>query len=199
MISRNHWISSCLGLLATLLAGCVSSLPAVENISEIGTGEVIVVGSMELNPPLETIEQKLDGYGSERLKNKLIVVTDNKWRVKQGPVSSGDEYFEAILGEPFYIKSGNKPFYLLEGVIYTHLSGGGADSVYLPGGLKVEVQPGDKAVYIGKVRYSRNEYFDITKAEIVDDYERANAAFKKKFGAKYNLRKAIVTPVKQKK
>lgn len=36
------------------------------------------------------------------------------------------------------------------------------------------------------------------RAEIVDDYERANAPFKKKFGAKYNLRKALAVPVRQK-
>lgn len=185
-------------LLLLSLAGCVSSRPAVESLADVGAGEVIVVGRVDLTPPLEAADQHLDSLGSGRMKNKLYVVTDTKLRVKQGPVSSGDEYFETVLGEPFYIKGGNKPFYMLEGVIYTEASQAGVESVYLPGGLKVDVQPNDKAVYIGKLHYVRNEYFDIVKAEIVDDYDRANAAFKKKFGAKYNLRKALAVPVRQK-
>lgn len=188
------------GLLALYLlslTGCVSSRPAVESLADVGAGEVIVVGRVELSPPLEAADQYLDSMGSGRMKNKLFVVTDTKLRVKQGPVGSGDEYFETVLGEPFYIKGGNKPFYMLEGVIYTSVSQAGVDSVYLPGGLKVDIQPNDKAVYIGKLRYVRNEYFDIVKAEVVDDYDRANAAFKKKFGAKYNLRKALAAPVRQ--
>lgn len=189
------------GLLAICLlslTGCVSSRPAVESLADVSAGEVIVVGRVELSPPLEGIEQNLDSMGSGRMKNKLYVVTDEKLRVKEGPIGSGDEYFEATLGDFFYIKGNNKPFYMLEGVIYTSVTNGGIDYVYLPGGLKVDIQPGDKAVYIGKLRYVRNEYFDITKAEVLDDYDRANAAFKKKFGAKYNLRKALVVPVRQK-
>ena len=69
--------------------------------------------------------------------------------------------------------------------------------VFFPGGLKVSVKPGDKAVYIGTVQYHRNEFFDITKVAIVDDYERANTEFKKKFGKKHTLRKALLTSVKQ--
>ena len=178
------------------MSGCTTSRPAVESGSDVGPNEVIVVGRVELSPPLEDADQILDSIGSGRLKNKLFVVTDEKWREKSGPISIGDEYFEATLGEPFYIKSNNKPFYFLKGVIYTEATGSGMDNVELPGGVKVEIHSNDKAVYVGTIRFVRNEYFDITKAQIIDDYDRANAAFKKKFGVKYNLRKALVMPLK---
>jgi hypothetical protein len=63
-------------------------------------------------------------------------------------------------------------------------------------GLKVSLKPGEKAVCIGTVRYNHNEFLEITKASIVDDYERANAEFKKKFGSRYPPHKALLTPAK---
>jgi hypothetical protein len=67
---------------------------------------------------------------------------------------------------------------------------------YFPGGLKVALKPGDRAVYVGTVQYHRNEFFEVTKTVIIDDYARANAEFKQKFGAKYPLRKALLATVK---
>jgi molybdopterin synthase catalytic subunit len=62
--------------------------------------------------------------------------------------------------------------------------------------LKVSIKPGDKAVYVGTVQYHRNEFFEVTKVTIVDDYDHANAEFKKKFGARYPLHKALLTSAK---
>jgi hypothetical protein len=51
-------------------------------------------------------------------------------------------------------------------------------------------------VYVGTLRYHRNEFFRITKTEIVDDYERANAEYPRLSGARFPLRKAMAVPVK---
>ncbi len=64
---------------------------------------------------------------------------------------------------------------------------------YFPGGLKVSLRPGDRAVYVGTAQYHRNEFFEIARASVVDDYERADAEFKKKFGTKYPLHKVLLT------
>ncbi len=186
------------GLAATLaalgLAGCATEHPAVDNLTQVTANEVIVVGRIEVSPPLDDKDQVLHGIGTGRFKNKVYVATGEQWREKAGRLESGDEYFEATLGEPFYINGGEKPFYMLTGIIYTTVTSDGAmDTVNLPGGLKVNFHAGDRAVYIGTLRYTRNDYFDITKAQIIDDYARANAAFKKKFGVKYDLKKADVS------
>ena len=191
-----RWIPA--ALLIAGMAGCAVPRQPVENVAELGPDDVIVVGRVELNPPLEGNDQVLTGFNTDQLKGKMYVITDENWREKHGPVGSGDEYFEAKVGEPFYIKSNHKSFFVLEGIIYTIMTGRTWETVEVPGGLKVELHSNDKAVYIGTLRYSRNEYFDITKSQIIDDYDRANAAFKKKFGVKYNLRKALVTPIKVK-
>jgi hypothetical protein len=62
--------------------------------------------------------------------------------------------------------------------------------------LRATLRPGDKAVYIGTIRYHRDEFFTISRIQIVDDYGHANAEFKKKFGSKHSLRKALLTAVK---
>jgi hypothetical protein len=180
------------------MAGCASRV-AVDDLSAVATQEVIVVGRIELTPPLTDEDQILHGIGTGKFKNKVFVITSEEWYDKQGGIEPGDDAFEATLGEPFYIKGPNKPFYFLTSVIYTEVSSKGAmRNVNLPGGVKIDLRNKDKAVYIGTIRYTRNEYFDITRAEINDDYDRANAAFKKKFGAKYNLRKALAVPMRGK-
>ena len=61
-----------------------------------------------------------------------------------------------------------------------------------PGGLRVALKEGDRAVYIGTLRYHRNEFFDITDVAVVDDYAAANAEYMKKFGNGVSLRKALM-------
>ncbi len=192
-----RWLSGV--LLLTAMAGCTAPRPAVDDVSTVGSQEVIVVGRIELTPPLTDGDQILKGIGTGKFKNKVFVITNEEWQDKQGGIELGDDFFEATLGEPFYIKGPNKPFYFLSSVIYTEVSSNGAmRNVNLPGGVKIELRSKDKAVYIGTIRYTRNEYFDITRAEINDDYDRANAAFKKKFGVKYSLRKALAVPMRNK-
>lgn len=103
---------------------------------------------------------------------------------------------EAKIGKTFFVRSSNKSFFILSGMLFLDIGGKESNRAYFPGGLKVALKPGDKAVYIGVIQYHRNEFFEITKSVIVDDYERTNIEFKKKFGTKYTLRKALLTPVK---
>lgn len=186
-------------LVALTVAGCAVPIPAVNSMSEVHSHEVAVVGEIVINPPLDEKDQNLQSIGSGQFKNKAYFVTDTKWREKTGPIDIGDQAFETTLGQPFYVKLADKPFYILSGVIYTDVQANAVpDSVNLPGGLRVNLHPNDRAVYIGTIRFTRNEYFDITKAQIIDDYARANAEFKKKFGVHYNLRKALVEPLSEK-
>jgi len=46
------------------------------------------------------------------------------------------------------------------------------------------------------LRLHRDEFNEVTKAEILDQYARASAEFKKKFGERAVLRKAIAKPLK---
>jgi hypothetical protein len=47
-------------------------------------------------------------------------------------------------------------------------------------------------VYIGTLRYHRDEFFEISRVVVVDEYAQANAEFVKKFGTRYPLRKVLL-------
>jgi len=186
-------------LLLGALSACVGAArEPVDSLSGLGGDETLVVGRIEIVPPLRKDEQKLKGLGTGNFENKVFLLTDDHYRVlTEEPVMA--DYagrIEAILGKNFFVRSNSKPFFILGGMMYLDLGGREMNRAYFPGGLKVTLKPGDKAVYVGAVQYHRNEFFEITKATIVDDYDRTNAEFKKKFGTKTPLRKALLTPVK---
>jgi hypothetical protein len=186
-------------LLLGALSACVGpAREPVDSLSGLNGGETVVVGRIELVPPLRKNEQKLKGLGTGNFENKIILIADEQYRTLTDEPGMADYAgrIEAILGKNFFVRSDSKPFYILGGMLYLDLGGREMNRAYFPGGLKVSLKPGDKAVYVGTVRYHRNEFFEITKAAIVDDYDRANAEFKKKFGTKYPLRKALLTTVK---
>ena len=181
------------------LSACVGAArEPVDSLSGLGGDETVVVGRIELVPPLRKDEQKLKGLNSGSFENKVFLLADEHYRVLTEEPGMADYAgrIEAILGKNFFVRSHSKPFFILGGMMYLDLGGREMNRAYFPGGLKVSIKPGDKAVYVGTVQYHRNDFFEVTKAAIVDDYDRANAEFKKKFGAKYPLRKALLTPVK---
>lgn len=182
-----------------LLGACVGpAREPVDSLSGLNGGETVVVGRIELVPPLRKNEQKLKGLGTGNFENKIILIADGQYRTLTDEPGMADYAgrIEAKFGQTFFVRSDNKPFYILGGMMYLDLGGSEMNRAYFPGGLKVSLKPGDKAVYVGTVQYHRNEFFEITKATVIDDYGRANAEFKKKFGAKYPLRKALLTTVK---
>ena len=191
-------LAASLLLLGTLSACVGAAREPVDSLSGLGGNETVVVGRIELVPPLRKDEQKLKGLGTGNFENKIILIADeqNRTLTKEPEIADYAGRIEAILGKKFFVRSNSKPFFILGGIMYLDLGGREMNRAYFPGGLKASLKPGDKAVYVGTVQYHRNEFFEVTKAAIVDDYERANAEFKKKFGAKYPLRKALLTPVK---
>lgn len=186
-------------LLGAALGACVGSArEPLGNLSELGSDETIVVGRVELVPALQKDEQKIKGLNSASFEKKLFLFADEKYRVfKQEPQL--DDYagrIEATIGNNFFVRSNSKTFHILGGMMYLEVGGKEMNRAYFPGGYKATIRPGDKAIYIGTIQYHRNEFFDISKVSIVDDYDRANIEFKNKYGGKYTLSKALLTPAK---
>ena len=98
----------------------------------------------------------------------------------------------APLGQTFFVRSRAAPFYVLGGMLILEMGGSRVDRAYFPGGLKVEVKPGDRAVYIGTLRYHRDEFFEVSKTVVVDDYAGASAEFVRRFGDGQGLRKSLM-------
>lgn len=191
-------LATSLLLLATVLAASGCSIPVqvppADKLTDAQHGSVIIVGRVELDPPLDDKDQILESIGSGRQRKKLYINITPKLVKEDDAPMIGPEFIEETMGEFFFVKRVPKATYVQDMMIYTSITGNRWEYVKLPGGLRVDLRDDDRAVYIGTLRFTRNEYFDITKAQIIDDYAGANAAFKKKFGAHFNLRNSVVIP-----
>lgn len=183
--------------LATALAGCGLTRPAITDLSQLGADEVLIVGSVKLTPPLDEQDQK-DSWNvavAGGYKNKVRVLTGDQWREVTPPLTM-DDYRNNIhldLGGTGFASMPRKTFYILLGAILMDDSNPN-DVAYLPGGFKINVRDDDRAIYIGTLHYHRDEFFKIRKVRVEDDYDRAAADFRKQFGKGAKLRKALAKP-----
>ena len=188
--------------LAILAALCATSAVVLagprkpaSSFAELGRDETIVVGRVEFVPPLSEHDQRLRGPMSKKFRNKVFLMAEPEYRELTEEPGFGDfkGRIDATLGEEFAVRSRSEPFFIIAGVMYLSLGHGMPDLAYFPGGLKAAIRPGDRAVYIGTIRYHRNEFFEISSIEITDDFERVQAEFRRRFGDQHPLRKALLT------
>ena len=171
---------------------------AINSFKKLRANETIVVGRVELVPALHEHEQRLRGPMSGKYENKIFLMIDAElWELTEEP-GWGDfkGRIDAPFGEEFIVRSSNEPFYVIAGMMILSLGHGSQDRAFFPGGLKVDIRPGDKAVYIGTIRYHRDEFFEITNAEIIDDYDRVKREFEERLGVRYPLRKRLLSRVR---
>lgn len=188
-------------VLSLLLQGCSIGgkfLAEVGSLSAIKKDEVVIVGTIDLKPKLDKDEQELDpkgvwdvmGYGGKN-KNRSMITFNSK------PVSSGYKYvINPELGKVFFFSVPRDLKYIVDGEILTVFSRFGSEKIILPTGFKINIKAKDKAVYIGKIRYIRDDFNSITRVEFKDDYKNALKQFRKKFGKKYKLRKSLIVKMK---
>jgi hypothetical protein len=175
----------------------------VTRLSDIGSDSVVVVGRLELQPPLKPNEQQLkmgtiDPFdAADRFRDRGFL-----WfgRVADMPAEKGDFVMNPHLGELYFLRVPKNTPYLLGGYIMAQYvtrmisprSMAVDDArIEIPGGVRYDMRPGDRAIYVGTLVLHRDEFNEVTKAVIVDDYPAAAAAFRKRFGQGTDLRKAI--------
>jgi hypothetical protein len=169
----------------------------VASFGEVGERDAVLVGRVEIVPPLDKSAGDVGALNARVYRDTMFLLADEqRTKLTQEPgVADYAGRIEATPNKTFFVGSSRKPFYVLGGVMFLNVSSQ-MERAYFPGGFKADVRPGDKAVYLGTIQYHRNEFFEITKVVIVDDYERANAEYRKKFGGRHALRKALLTRVK---
>jgi hypothetical protein len=187
-------------LLALSVAACAPAPRApLTSLDALGRDEAVIVGRIELVPPLRKGEQRIRGMVIGDFENRMYLMTDGKLRpLPRDPrVADYAGRIEAPIGSTFFVRSSSAPFYVLGGVLFIEIGGSGMDRVYFPGGLHVALKPGDRAVYVGTLRYHRDEFFEIKRVTVLDHYAAASAEFAAKFGKGERLRKALMTQAKQ--
>jgi hypothetical protein len=203
---------SVIGAAALLLNACVSEMAAVNSAAELGPNDIAIVGKIEIVPPLDKYDQSgLKTLGSGKFKNKVQIVFDTK---KPDPDNPKPEYSDNIaqvpLGEMFVLRHRKAPAtYYLGGYIltesqatYSGYQGRNATinvgTILVPGGIKYHTNNKTNALYIGTIRYYRDDYNAITKVRVINQYKAANREFRKRTGAKFNLKRVKTTGFKMK-
>jgi hypothetical protein len=194
------------GVVIGLLAGCGTIHPEATSLADVAPGTVIVVGQIELIPPLQPDEQQLklgtfdplDIAG--KLRHRAVLHLADAPR-------AAEETWEVInpkLGETFFFRVPRDKRFVVMGTITTkrvttkvtkrQVSEDVAE-ILLPR-VEFDLRPSDKAVYVGTLRLQRDEFNEVTRAEILDQYSRASGEFTRKFGVGTPLRKALLKPLK---
>ena len=190
-------------LLIAMLIGlnaCMSlGKSNVESLSEVKGDEVIIVGKIEMVPKLREDEQDFPSnmFGTGQWMNKMFIAIDDQMiDMDDLGLGAGKHFGEAELGKTFFIKSKRaKDLFYAGGVV---MLGNGSNTItqkQYPGGLKYTLKPGVKAIYVGTIRYHRDEFNSITKVELVNEYNKASKSFLKKFGREVKLTKVKVNRV----
>jgi len=171
----------------------------LKSLKSLDEDEIILVGRVELLPPLEDFEQNLKGIGSKRYKNAASFIIGERSVDLENPRLRDNKYADGVqLGQDFYIrrKRNDTLFYSGSMILTSSVMGGVMDRIVLPGGLKYAIRASDKAVYIGTFQYHRDDYNAITKVDLLNDFERANKAFIKQFGNGVKLRPRSAVVIK---
>ncbi len=194
------------GLAALLLTACVptSRIQPVEKLADLPAGEVLVVGRIELDPPLRPGEQKLSPRYAEYERLAMVILGEELRDVDRPALGDMKERINATFGEHFFVNHPSRPFYILKTWVVMRAEirvvspNARVDDGVAPlqGLFRVDVKPGDQAVYIGTIRYHRDEFFGTTRVVVRDDYATANAEFQRRFGRSLTLRKSLAVPVR---
>lgn len=161
-------------LACLLLQACAlpKTLPEATDL-KAGAAEVVVIGKVELVPPLDPrLEQKThwNVIGEKRMLGRVLVATAGEFRpIRTGTLDTADfqETLEVEWGVPFMVKAARQRTFV-NGAL-AHLDVLAQERLWFPGGYYFDVPKDAHAVYIGTLRYHRNDFNRIVRVEIVDE------------------------------
>lgn len=193
-------------LIAFVMTSCagLSSRPKARSASDLGQNQTIIVGKIVFDPPLTPESQDLNfGYDAFRYQIYMICGTKLREIVNEAALpGSGDlnGSIEAVQDETFYTINRNVPIYMIAGIFYKgiYVQSCGYqctrvlyDPVGLPASFYIDIKPADKAVYIGTIKYTRDNFWNVTRIQILDEYDKELPAFRIKFKG-IKLTKALI-------
>lgn len=186
---------ACLSLQACALP---QILPAATDL-KAGASEVVVIGKIELVPPINAaFEQRKhwNAFGEDRMLDHVLVATGASYKPVETSKLVGADFqtsLEVKWGVPFMVKAPRQRTYLNGGV--THLNVVEQERLWFPGGYYFDVPNDASAVYIGTLRYTRNDFNTITKVEIIDERQDIGVALNKGGGSPLLVRPSLLKKV----
>ncbi len=191
--------------------------------SDVSAGKVILVGKIVLHPAFAKGEQRIKTLGAENYINKTFIINDEKLKSFKTPDLNKNAFLtdlwsgrvEADIGETFYavcpggplylyacavvlkvgLESTGNQFYLAVGNQRPATAALTSSIAYFPMNIRVDIKPGDRAVYLGTFHYYRNEFNQFVKVKVQNDYNAEYRVFRDKFGD-IPLRKAAFARIR---
>jgi hypothetical protein len=200
-------------LLAVLIAaaglaaaGCVTVSEGVGSWAEIDADSVLLVGKIEVVPPVRPEEQRfragVDVFNTKRHHiGRAILFVSHQPRYQE---RTGDAlnpplettYFLTVPRARRFMVKGSVTMELVARAVTARQSVMDHTELLFPGPIEFDIRPTDKAIYVGTLRLHRDEFHEVTRAEVVDHFNAAYADFTRKFGAGLPLRKALLKPLR---
>lgn len=173
---------------------------SVSSLSSLGKNDVLIVGKVIVDPKIQSWEIDMPwttfGYG----KSKIALYCQNSLKPIESLEIDMKKRRDSIFADrdkTFFIRSTKEPFYILFSYIAMKIYDDGyTEYAYLPGGWKVDVTDSCKAIYIGTIKYTRDEFFRIIKTEVIDEYDVISEQYYKKFGNSVTLKKSLLSEIK---
>lgn len=195
-----------IAVAAVAAAGCVTISEGVGSWSEIGADSVLLVGKIEVVPPVRPEEQRfragLDVLNTKRhhIGRAILFVSDEpQYQERTGDALNPTletTYFLTVARSRRYMVKGSVTMELVARSVSARQSVMDHAELLFPGPIEFDIRPADKAIYVGTLRLHRDEFHEVTKAEVLDHFSAAYADFTRKFGAGVPLRKALLKPVR---
>lgn len=187
------------GTLST--AGCVSVSEGVDSLAEVSGDSVLVVGKIQIIPPIKQEEQRYkmgwDLFDSKRyfLGRAVLFMADTpEYRERTSTA------LNPPLEQTWFLKLPRAERFMVKGSVTMELvtrQGNVSQAELLfPRPITLDIRPGDKAVYVGTLRLHRDEFHEVTRAEVRDEYAQAAAEFRKKFPSAALPRRALLKPAR---
>jgi hypothetical protein len=189
-------------------AGCVTVSEGVGGWSEIPTDAVLLVGKIEIVPPVRAEEQTYragwDLFNTRRhhIGRAILFMSDQpRYQERTGDALNPPleaTYFLTVPRSRRFMVKGSVTMELVARAVSARQSVMDHTELLLPGPIEFDIRPTDTAIYVGTLRVHRDEFHEVTRAEVLDHFSAAHADFTKKFGPGRPLRKALLKPVSAK-
>ena len=182
-----------LSLLLCLTACVQMGIKSVKSTADLGSDEILIVGKIKLVPKFDPTEQHLPSlmFGRDQVEGRAFVALGNEFKpLSEFATFSGVKNLASVEFRKTFMVAVKKTKPLIFSGAFFMISGNRANDHYLlPGGLKFNYKKNDRAIYIGTIEFHRNDYDEITKVNLIDEYKEANKVFKKIHGKKLKLKK----------
>jgi hypothetical protein len=188
-------------VLALALAGCVAVSEDLTSLGDVSADDVVLVGKIEIVPRVKPQEQSFkaaDPFNTRRyyIGRAILFMSDEPEYQDRTDTALNPElehtYFLRVAKAKRYMVKGSVTMAFALRSVSRRQAVAEQTELMLPSPVEFDIRPGDRAIYVGTLRVHRDEFHEVTKAEVRDEYAKALAEYKARFPGAPPLRKALM-------